>query len=546
MYVITSLLANGHAPAYDAASKKRGGTTVFDLLTETVVPVTSTGVREPESVTLPELFSRLVSDAVDAFPGLAAHQAQSWYQFLAQLGAIALHRAGREDLPREAAVWSSALSGLTPGCADTAWSLVVEDASAPALLQPPTGRIDALKLVAETPDALDILVTAKNHDRKRARAIASAPHSWLYGLVILQTGQGFSGSGNYGIARMNGGLSSRVLVDRRPNPRWGHRVVRAIRMLLANRSSVLRRVGYDLYSGNDGLALTWLEEWDTDGQLDLRDLDPYFVEVCRRIRLMSGSNGRIRAFGRPSKRPRVEAKALKGNLGDPWVPINLGGEGPSALTVSGNGFDYRLAHRILFEPTQSSRPLSLKELPDESGRDSEIHMAVVVRGQGKTEGFHERVIPLPYSVAISLSFDSEDTVLFPLSNLSQSMVDSAGKARRVLRQALIVYLHGPERPNFKRSDAAPAVTSYDRVIDEQYFTYLFAASDEGLEEVDHRWQQFLREEAFKLARVVWKRTSPPSARREKARAASEAVLFGGLSKHLPDAFPTQDQQEGAS
>ncbi len=522
---------------------------MFDLLTEALVPVVSNGKREPDPVTLPELFGRLVSDSVDAFPGLTAHQAQAWYQFLAQLGAIALHRVGRTDLPGASKDWRASLAELTPECADTAWSLVAANASKPALLQPPTKRVDQFKLVAETPDALDVLVTAKNHDRKQAQATAAAPHSWLYALVTLQTSQGYSGRRNPGIARMNGGLASRVLVDRRPSARWGPRIVRSIRMLLNRRSELLERVSDDLFRSDGGLAITWLQNWDTDVQLNLRDLDPYFIEVCRRVRLTTGPEGRIRALGLPANKTRVQARALKGNLGDPWVPINLGKGGQSSLTVSANGFDYRLAQRILFNRRELTKPLSLRELPGERGQDSEIHMTVLVRGQGKTEGLHERVIPLSYSVAVRL-FDSDDEDdwdnKLPLAKLSENMVSLAGEARRVLRQAVLVYLQGPENPNFQRRDATPIVAKYDRAIDVRFFDSLFAAPTEGIDETSRRWQQFLREEAVRLANAVWSRTSPPSARREKARAKSEAVLYGGLRKHLPDAFPTQHSKERSS
>ena len=142
---------------------------MLDLLIDRIVPVETGGDREV--LTLPGLFSRLGRDAIDGFPGLAAHQAQAWYQFLAQLGALALLRGRLDESPEDPDVWRSLLADLTPDCADTAWSLMVEEPTSPAFLQPPTATIEKFKLAAETPDALDVLVTAKNHDRKRAQAI---------------------------------------------------------------------------------------------------------------------------------------------------------------------------------------------------------------------------------------------------------------------------------------------------------------------------------------------------------------------------------------
>lgn len=512
----------------------------LDLLANAVVPVRR-GV-ETVAGSLPGIYRLLASDAVDEFPGLAAHQAQAWYQFLVQAGAVAISRSEGDAALSDSVVrrrvgdlsesdWRALLEELTLDRA-TAWSLVTEDPSAPAFLQPPTTRIEAYRSFAATADALDILVTAKNHDRKRARASNAGPHQWLYSLVTLQTTQGYSGRGQPGVARMNGGLSSRILVDRRPNGRWGPRVVRGIRMLLARRREVLEQVDEGVFRGRGGLALVWLRSWDSDDGLPVAELDPYFIEVCRRIRLVAGPAGEIRALARPAVSPRVNAKSLKGRLGDPWVPIKSDGEGAGeARTVSAGGFDYRLAQRLLLR----ERPLALRPLEDERGADSEIHMAVLVRGQGKTEGLHERLIPLPGT--IDLDGDLDDDEDSTLADLAQEMVEVAAAVRKVLRQAVIVYLQGPDKPDFRRKDATPIVTAYDRRVDEEFFDHLFESPNSGLEGARRRWQGFLRKAAEDLMRRAWGRSSPPAARREKARASSSFALYNGLRRSLPEAFP---------
>ena len=480
-----------------------------------------------------------------AFPGWLRIKRRRGTNSWLKLGALALFRGRLNKPPESPDIWRSLLVDLTPDCADTAWSLVVKEPTSPAFLQPRTTMIDTFELAAETPDALDVLVTAKNHDRKRAQAVEGEPHLWLYALVTLQTTQGFSGRGNPGIARMNGGFSSRVLVDRRPNPRWGPRVVRAMRMLLECREKILRRVSDDLYRSKDGLALTWLQAWDTDTPLRMAELDPFFIEICRRVRLTAVENGKLEALYRKADTPRVDAQALKGNVGDPWVPINLSKGDPSSLTVSGNGFDYRLAQRILFE-RELRTPLALKELHGEKRLDSEIHMAALVRGQGKTEGLHERIIPLPRSLAAYLPFDADedDDQGSTLADLSSDMVKLAGEARKVLRQAVLVYLQGgPEHPKFQKNDAASIVARYDRTIDDQFFVSLFAVPEIDSEKALRDWQRFLRDKAFRLAQDVWNKTTPPTFRREKARAASETLLFVGLRKRLPGAFPEHHAKE---
>ena len=148
---------------------------MHDLLTEPLIAVRRGAATE--RLSLPALYTRLATDEVGGFSGLARHQAPAWYQFLAQLAAIALHRAGESAFPLDAGPgrWRNLLADLTPGATETAWSLVAEDPARPALLQPPTERFGKFKPYASTPDGVDVLVTAKNHDVKQARAIRAAP-----------------------------------------------------------------------------------------------------------------------------------------------------------------------------------------------------------------------------------------------------------------------------------------------------------------------------------------------------------------------------------
>lgn len=517
---------------------------MFDLLTDPLIPTCVDGRADPDSLSLPAVFRELATDRVDQFPGLAPHQRQPFYQFLAQVGAIALHLDGRRNLPADEQTWRNLLAAIAPDHASTAWSLVVEDAGSPAFLQPPTRRFEDFRASIPTPDGLDLPVTAKNHDRKRELAVHATPDLWLNALLALQTAQGYSGRGQQGIARMNGGLSSRVLVDRRPDSRWGRRVSRAIRMLLHRRDEVLGSVPH-LFRPTGGLALTWLRPWDDDASLSPEDLDPYFVEVCRRVRLTLRPDGGIVAHTRPSNLTRIGAKALKGHLGDPWVPLDqTKGEGV-ALTVSSRGLDYRLVQRVLLSGT-TKRPLSLKLLPDETGQDAELHLQVLVRGQGKTEGLHERVIPLPHSVAEMLDVEDQDGESASLADLSEKMVGLAGKARKVLRQSILVYLQGPENPSFQKKDADADLVAYDRTVDASFFHHLFTAPVDDFDAAYLRWEEHLKREAVEVARSSWRRRSPPRARREKALAAAEAVLYGGLRKHLPGAFPTSDDRRTTS
>ena len=195
---------------------------MYSLLDDELISVQ---LREGRALcSLPALLAHLAQDTVVELPGLQAHQEHPFYALLVQLGAMALHREGLDKAPTEAADWRPLLLDLSDG-EESAWALVEADLSKPAFLQPPIpeGNLAVLKNKLDTPDTLDLLVTAKNHDLKAARAVQATPERWLYALVSCQTMQGFSGRDNYGVARMNSGFGNRPVVALLPDVSWGAR-----------------------------------------------------------------------------------------------------------------------------------------------------------------------------------------------------------------------------------------------------------------------------------------------------------------------------------
>lgn len=146
------------------------------------------------SVSLPGLFAALARDEVRAFPRLRAHQRAAWHMFRVQLSALALDRAGLSEPPTEEGIWRDLLLALTEEEAGP-WSLVVKDRTRPAFLQPPDPGGLKWEPVA-TPDALDLLITSKNHDLKSAVAAKAGPEDWIHSLISLQTSEGYGGRGN--------------------------------------------------------------------------------------------------------------------------------------------------------------------------------------------------------------------------------------------------------------------------------------------------------------------------------------------------------------
>ena len=138
--------------------------------------------------------------------------------------------------------WREGIRALTEaeGCADDgAWTLVVEDWSRPAFMQSPAPDARAYSPKALTPDVLDLLPTAKNHDLKSSRLAAFEPEDWVFALISLQTMSGVFGSGNYGVARMNGGYGSRAVAGLTTALGPGGRFLEDVRRLLPHHGQLL-------------------------------------------------------------------------------------------------------------------------------------------------------------------------------------------------------------------------------------------------------------------------------------------------------------------
>lgn len=502
----------------------------WDLRTESVLTVReTTGTR---LLSLAGALAGLDAGGVLGFEALRPHQQHAWYAFLVQIAAVARIRSAGDLSAWTEARWTDALLALGGGQPE-AWCLVVADLSKPAFLQPPVpeGTLAALKNTVEEADSIDILVTAKNHDLKSARMERPSPEQWAFVLTTLQTCEGYGGAGNYGIARMNGGFSSRPCVAVRAGSDLPTRFRRDVRVLVRGHAKTAAEHGY--LSGGD--VLLWLTPWDGTSSQALGGLDPWFVEVCRRVRL-TRLGDRVVARTNTSKAARLAAKERKGNTGDPWTPIRRADL--AALTVGSGGFSYALAQELLFgsdwEPGIAQRVYSDDPQP------LAYLLQGLTRGQGKTEGLHERVIPVPPRAAFSLlAPPSRDRT----GARAKARVADAGDVRKkVLRPALCALLQGgPEK--LQIDDDRPAVwaEAFDREVDGIFFESLWNDLDVDDEAAQLRW----RAELGRLAQLQLQRAieSCPLAttKRWRAIAAAERFFSGALRKLHPRVAPAGDE-----
>lgn len=448
-----------------------------DLLHDPLIRVRlDTGVIQRMS--LPAVCAALVEDQVMAFPALRPHQHHGWHAFLVQLAVVALHRAGRGSPPTAAEPWCALLESLTPEWEDgEPWHLVVENPMCPAFMQTPVPEgLGAYRKRKETPDDLDLLVTSKNHDLKQQIADEASPEDWIMALVNLQTMAGFAGKGNYGIARMNGGFSSRPCLGLAPSVGGlGAHVFFDVDRMLQHRDQLLEEFP-DYYQPRGGLAVLWTEPWDGKSALRLQDLDPYFLEVCRRVRLVRES-GRVTARTAPSTTARIAAKTAKGNLGDFWTPVRK--KDAVALSVSRAGFQYdRLADLILQDRKLFKLPEAMR-LPD-GAENSSAQWKLVARGmaagQGKTEGYHQRTgVVLRGRTARALVGGDRDND-WTLARVAEDLIEEIKEVQKALRFGVAVAASGGKEANevtkADREQAYPFSRRLDGVADVAFFSAL--------------------------------------------------------------------------
>lgn len=515
----------------------------MNLMTDPILTLS-----DGKKVSLPELFAALSREEVQGFRALRPHQRPAWHMFLVQLGALALWTVGHDYLPEDAADWSASLRKLTKDHAnDAPWRLLVEDPEQPAFLQPPVP--EDLKWSSEetwykTPDELDLLITSKNHDLKQAVARQATEEDWIFALVSLQTSGGYDGSKNYGIARMNGGSSSRPMVGLSPI-RNGYCSIdpsvwwkRDVRILLTKRAAS-KQNGIGTIGGP---ALLWCINWPEGQQLDLRKLDPWFIEVCRRVRLTS-MDGVLSAQRGRSGSGRVDAKMYKGNVGDPWAPVHR--TEVKTLTLSGHDFDYTQLCELMFSGDWEV-PLLAQAASDET-EDMLLVAEALSRGNSKTEGFKSRVVPVPGRI---VSFFSADK-LATLSKFSKAQMNEIKRFDTALRDALVLVAASGvkkkryEQKHYERTNVARR--RFDYTVDRLFFSSLWRrvnadASDDADEETAAK-TKFLSE-LHDAAKTELKSALPtipcPAVQRPRAEARAWRTFHRKIRKEYPALLHKED------
>lgn len=486
----------------------------MNILTSAVFTVRN-DAGQASLMTLPGLLAALARDEIMSFPALRAHQRHGWHAFLVQLAAIALSRASLETPPTAEAAWCNLLRNLTPDFPeDEPWTLITPP-NRPAFLQPPipSATLVELKNRIITPDALDMLVTAKNHDLKQSVMTQAEAQDWIFALVTLQTMEGVNGRNNYGISRMNLGHGNRAALSLAPAGGPSAHWRRDVGRLSALRETVSDRV----YAEQNGIALLWLIPWDGTVSLRPDRLDVYYIEICRRVRLVHEA-GVITAYAGNSTVRRI-VPLTGGVTGDPWSPVVIDKDGSlKALTINGAGLGYRRMVEFLFSNNVKPSPLQNAATTDDT---TGLHIVAraLVRGQGKTEGYHERRVPVSRKVQSMFVTSATD----PIAEIARKRVELAGQMQNaVLKRALMsLFQNGPDAVDGRHEDSArkaePFLRRFDIAVDRDFFPALWAECDletGELRELERgKWVQSL----FSLAEALLHDAEAEAARASRRR-----------------------------
>ncbi len=505
-----------------------------DLLRDPILGIqTPSG---PRGATLPEILAALSSGDLKSYAGQRPHQADVWHVFTVQLAAAILARhpeVSPQSPPNDPAFWHRALLELSEN-SETAWQLVVNDVTKPAFFQHPLTGPSELKAdfkenspKARTPDELDVLVTAKNHDLKMARIPASDIEAWVYAVVTYQTTSGFLGSGNYGVIRMNGGFANRPIVSMVSNTGASPRFLEELSIIVDQRANSIRGFHYK----NNGIVLTWLKPWMRSGhQFARTELDPWFIEAARPLRMIC-RDGQHFAIGATSKARQIGPKEPDGgDVGDPWIPIQTENKkGRAALSVSGEGWQVKLLCRLLFQEGYVLTPL---QEPRKSDHTLWFTGSALVRGQGTTEGFHRIEFPVPPKVQGWLVEPNERE---HLARRAQEFIKTAGEMGKALYLALMTLAEGgPSDTDPKREDTSKWAAESERAFNQFWQSKFFPALWGSLEEEDDpailRWASVLRPAADRLLEDAPNRLPIPTARRYRGICRARGAFLGKLKK----------------
>lgn len=488
-----------------------------NLLTAPLFHVT--GNAGGEALSLPALLARLLTGPeIHGFPNLAAEQRGYFWRFLVRCAAKALRElaldvdaaASRRDL---ADALSRALADAAPA---GAWEMYQPDPALPGFLQPPApdGPPQTGGYAANPPSLLTGALGAKDHERKYDVVRQGDAEQMAYALIEYQTAAIYGGRGNYG-SQISGSASGAGSGTPFMGARIGGSEGESFRHDVA---TVLRR--WEQTRAEHGLRgrvwALWAQPWDGKGSLPSTELDPAFIPVARMVRLGALEDGIFRTvWFRPSDRARVDDLSGGGNLGDPFTPLVTDAKDPTVFKVRGTlgkGYDYAEVVGLLFGKLgeRGARPSpsvqALRDADDGTRHDLAVLFEGVAYEQGKTGGFHRRLVLLPPGTVDVLAEPDSDLALHVRATNAE-MLERVKDARGAVRGAARIYLTGSPGGRDADARADRATDGVEPRVDAIYLDRLVANAKRRVGG-DETWQWTWGAELREIARDVFEAALP--------------------------------------
>jgi hypothetical protein len=388
---------------------------------------------------------------------------------------------------------------------------------------------------------LTSLMGKKEFERKSEVNRSLSPEAAVFALIEYQGGVIFGGRGNYESqimgSRSGAGSGTPFMgawVDNSHHRTFHHDVG----VMLEEWDEVASTLEL-----TEGIWALWREPWNGVDPLPASKLDPAFIPLARLVRLGEPDGQRFdTVWFRPSKGGRVADHTEGGRLGDPFTPL-IPDPKQGHLKVRGTlqgGYHYREVVRLLIPDTESGvrRSSSVESLLNHPPREVE-DLRVIFEGtafeQGKTRGFHRRVVRLPRK-AVREGLLSHRTE--PIHEANNRMLDATSKARRVLRSTLSLVLSGdPQGRDSDLEKTAPYLSRLEEEVDRVFLDFLFQAAEEGADQVRGDPTEPFRTWLYELATLHVFPEALQSLPRSSSRwfeeeVTAEAYLRGRLRREL--------------
>ena len=330
---------------------------------------------------------------------------------------------------------------------------------------------------------------------------------------------------------MNRGYGSRPRVSVSADPSPSGRFVRDLCIMLDAWPDQAHQ-GYS----DGGIGLVWTSPWDGRDSLAAGELCPYFVEICRRVRLQTESSGLMAAYT-TTKIRRCRPEVDNGDVGDPWIPIERKEGG--ALTISKHGFDYQRLTELLF--SGDYKPADAQIIRPSDGDPVFLLASVMVRGKSKTEGLHER--RLVVSGAARLLLGRHDGLDIVGKRAIAQVAQAATMFSEVLEPGLRALFqvddkkHPPKKntggggfEGFRRATRE----CFSHRVDEIFFTRLLGDVDQPDDDARLTWGQTVKDIATAELQRAIERCCVPDVQRYKAISDAERKFRDCLKFHFPD------------